>query len=103
MLAMVQAHNIRPKSLGSQTKDVGAMVLRSLELPIVKARPYPALDNPTKISNEAVERIDQTRFLISKTTRLASIERFNLHDFGNAPDLNEICSLAAAERAVLIV
>ncbi|KAK1938855.1 hypothetical protein P3T76_008930 [Phytophthora citrophthora] len=71
-------------------KDLSACKFASAD-----SRPYPML--PTVISDEKVNQEPMYPIPENEEVRMAAIEHFRLHDVANIPELNVICSLAAAE------
>ncbi|KAG2770350.1 hypothetical protein Pcac1_g18444 [Phytophthora cactorum] len=76
-------------------KDLDACKFASAD-----SRPYPMM--PALIQNEEESKEVELEPIIypipaNEDERLAAIEHFRLHDVANVPELNVICSLAAAE------
>ncbi|KAF1786726.1 GAF domain-like [Phytophthora cactorum] len=76
-------------------KDLDACKFASAD-----SRPYPMM--PALIQNEEGSKEVEPEPIIypipaNEDERLAAIEHFRLHDVANVPELNVICSLAAAE------
>ncbi|KAL3656630.1 hypothetical protein V7S43_018535 [Phytophthora oleae] len=59
------------------------------------SRPYPMI--PTLISDEKTSQEPSYPIPANEEVRMAAIEHFRLHDVANIPELNAICTLAAAE------
>ncbi|OWZ21797.1 hypothetical protein PHMEG_0003600 [Phytophthora megakarya] len=99
------------ESLRSSTSEAATLAMDISNYPIdpsactfasATARPYPMIPAIVELDNNSTKLSDSITYPIpeNEDVRLAAIDHFSLHDVANVPELNVICTLAAAEMGV---